>query len=93
MIIIAYYDYCYYIIITYYYICYYIIITCYFCNNEPIITAIMGPLLPIFTRSLMGNNGFIITHYVPGQLADEHSQVIWSSCAFPLNARVLKQGI
>ena len=30
----------------------------------------MGPLLPIFTRSLMGNNGFIITHYVPGQLAD-----------------------
>ena len=71
MIIIAYYDYCYYIIITYYYICYYIIITCYFCNNEPIITVIMGPLLPIFTRSLMGNNGFIITHYVPGQLADE----------------------
>jgi len=73
MIIIAYYDYCYYIIITYYYICYYIIITCYFCNNEPIITVIMGPLLPIFTRSLMGNNGFIITHYVPGQLADEVS--------------------
>ena len=70
MIIIAYYDYCYYIIITYYYICYYIIITCYFCNNEPIITVIMGPLLPIFTRSLMGNNGFIFTHYVPGQLAD-----------------------
>ena len=70
MIIIAYYDYCYYIIITYYYICYYIIITCYFCNNEPIITVIMGPLLPIFTRSLIGNNGFIITHYVPGQLAD-----------------------
>jgi len=30
----------------------------------------MGPLLPIFTRSLMGNNGFIITHYGPGQLGD-----------------------
>ena len=22
----------------------------------------------------MGNNGFIITHYVPGQLADGHAQ-------------------
>ena len=51
MIIIAYYDYCYYIIITYYYICYYIIITCYFCNNEPIITVIMGPLLPILVSN------------------------------------------
>ena len=30
----------------------------------------MGPLFPFFTRSLMGNNGFIITHYVPWQLAD-----------------------
>ena len=30
----------------------------------------MDPLLPIFTRSLMGNTGFIITHYEPGQLAD-----------------------
>ena len=66
--IIAYYYCSYYIIITYYYICYYIIITCYSSNNETIITVIMGPLLPIFTRSLMGNNGFIITHYVLGQL-------------------------
>ena len=48
--------------------------TCCSCNNEPIITVKMGPLLPIFTRSLMGNNGFIITHYVPGQLADVGAQ-------------------
>ena len=68
--IIAYYYCCFYVIFTYYYICYYVIITCCSCNNEPIITVKMGPLLLIFTRSLMGNNGFIITHYVPGQLAD-----------------------
>jgi hypothetical protein len=30
----------------------------------------MGLLLPIFTRSLIGNNGFIITYYEPDQLAD-----------------------
>ena len=69
-IVIAYYYICYFIIITYYYICYYIIITCCSCNNETIFTVIMGLLSTIFTRSLMGNNGFIITHYVPGQLAD-----------------------
>ena len=66
--IIAYYYCCFYVIFTYYYICYYVIITCCSCNNEPIITVIMGPLLPSF--SLTGNNGFIFTHYVPGQLAD-----------------------
>ena len=42
-----------------------------YCNNEPIITVIMDLLLPIFTRYLMDNNGLIITHYEPGQLADE----------------------
>ena len=67
----AYFYCCYYIIFTYCYFCYYVIITCCSCNNEPIITVKMGLLLPIFTRSLMGNNGFIFTHYVPGQLADE----------------------
>ena len=36
------------------------------------------PLIPIFTRSLMGNNGFIITHYVPGQLADVFSRELGS---------------
>ena len=45
--IIAYYYCCYYVIFTYYYICYYVIITCCSCNNEPIITVIMGSLLPI----------------------------------------------
>ena len=30
----------------------------------------MGPLLPIITKSIMGNNESIITHYVPTQLAD-----------------------
>ena len=73
--IIAYFYCCYYIIFTYCYFCYYVIITCCSCNNEPIITVKMGPLLPIFTRSLMGINGFIFTHYVPGQLADEHDKM------------------
>ena len=30
----------------------------------------MGPLLPIITKSIMGNNESIITHYEPDQLAD-----------------------
>ncbi len=47
--IITYYYCCCYIIITYFYICYYIIFTCYYCNNEPIITVIMGSLLPIMS--------------------------------------------
>ena len=84
--IIAYYYCCFYVIFTYYYICYYVIITCCSCNNEPIITVIMGPLLPIFTRSLMGNNGFIFTHYVPGQLADESRYALlthWNCPAGP----------
>ena len=74
-IIIAYYyiHHDYYTIFKYYYVCYHITFTCYSCNNEPIITVIMDPLLSIFTRFLMGNNGFIITHCEPGQLADEVS--------------------
>ena len=34
----------------------------------------MGPLLPIITKSIMGNNESIITHYVPTQLADDSSE-------------------
>jgi hypothetical protein len=30
----------------------------------------MGPLLPIITKSIIGNNESIITHYEPTQLAD-----------------------
>ena len=41
----------------------------------PIITVIMDPLLPIITRSIIGNNGFIITYYLPGQLADEQANI------------------
>ena len=36
----------------------------------PIITVIMDPLLPIITRSIIRNNGSIITYYWPGQFAD-----------------------
>ena len=36
-----------------------------------IITVIMSPLLRIITRSIICNNGFIITDYRPGQLGDE----------------------
>ena len=36
----------------------------------PVITVIMDPLLPIITRSIIGINGYIITYYWPGQLAD-----------------------
>ena len=63
----------YYTVITHYYIVItllLLIITHYKCNNEFIITVIMGSLLPIFTRSIIGNNGFIITYYEPDQLAD-----------------------
>ena len=53
---------------------YYVIITSllhhYYSNNGAIITVIMGLLLPIITKSIMGNNESIITHYEPTQLAD-----------------------
>ena len=63
----------YYTVITHYYIVItllLLIITHYKCNNEFTITVIMRSLLPIFTRSIIGNNGFIITYYEPDQLAD-----------------------
>ena len=41
------------------------------CSLLLIITVIMASLLPIITRSIMGNNGSIITHYRPGQLGDD----------------------
>ena len=53
---------CYYMI-THYYICSYIIITYYYQVLLPIIMEKMGSLLPIITRSIMGNNGFISTYY------------------------------
>ena len=43
------------------------------CSLLPIITVIMGSLLLIITRSIMGNNGSIITHYRPPQLGDAGS--------------------
>ena len=74
---------CYYLIMNYYYSLwqpllhhYYFVITYYYCNNGFIITVIMGLLLPIFTRSLIGNNGFIITYYEPDQLADEQTLLV-----------------
>jgi len=36
-----------------------------------VITVIMSPLLRIITRSIIRNNGLIITYYGPEQLADE----------------------
>ena len=54
---------------------YYVIISSllphYYSNNGAIITVIMGLLLPIITKSIMGNNESIITHYEPTQLADD----------------------
>ena len=61
--IITHYYICYYLIITHYYICYYIIITYYY---QVIITYYYSnnnPLLLIITRSIIGNNGSIITYY------------------------------
>ena len=55
-------------IVTHYYICYYIIITYYCKSLLPIIMVIMNLLLPINTRSIIGNNGSIIIYYWPGQL-------------------------
>ena len=60
---------------------YYVIITSllhhYYSNNGAIITVIMGLLLPIITKSIMGNNESIITHYEPTQLADEIPELSW----------------
>ena len=39
----------------------------------PIFMVIMDPILPIITRSIIGNNGSIITSYWPGQLGDGQS--------------------
>ena len=54
---------------------YYVIISSllhhYYSNNGAIITVIMGLLLPIITKSIMGNNESIITHSEPTQLADD----------------------
>ena len=59
---------------------YYIVIAYYYRNNESInmyychycrkLPVIMSPLLRIITRSIIRNNGFIITYYRPGQLGD-----------------------
>jgi hypothetical protein len=53
-------------IIVYYYLCYYIInmciITYYYRKNRLITTVRMGSLLPIITRSIIGNNGFVVTY-------------------------------
>jgi hypothetical protein len=51
------------LIITYYDTCFYIIITCFTDPLIPIATAIMDPLLPAITRSILGNDGLIITYY------------------------------
>ncbi len=59
----------YYVIITSLLRHYYVIITVIM---VPLLHVIMAPLLPIITKSIMGNNGSIITHYEPDQLADAH---------------------
>ena len=41
-----------------------------FGEGEVLDSVLMGSLLPIITRSIIGNNGFIITYYLPGQLED-----------------------
>ena len=72
----------YYVIITSLLRYYYVIITSllrhYYCNNGSIITVIMGLLLPIITKSIMGNNESIITHYEPTQLADDLLLIVTS---------------
>ena len=71
---------CYDIVITSLLRHYYVIITSllhhYYGNNGAIITVIMGLLLPIITKSIMGNNESIITHYEPTQLADESQRIM-----------------
>jgi hypothetical protein len=69
--IITYYYTYYCVIITYYYRNNDPIITYYYRNNEFIITVIMSSLLRIITRSIIRNNGFIITYYRLEQLGDE----------------------
>ena len=57
------------------YICSYIIVTYYYKSFLPIIMVIMDPLLSIITRSIIGNNGSIITYYSPGQLGDDMNKI------------------
>ena len=70
---------------------YYVIITSllhhYYSNNGAIISVIMGLLLPIITKSIMGNNESIITHYEPTQLADVQRKSIWTSFRTSLEAQ------
>ena len=69
-------------IITYKYISYYTIITYHYQLSDlrllsPIITVKMESSsvapLAIITRSIVGNNGFIIAYYWPGQPGDVKS--------------------
>ena len=50
-----------------------------------IITSVITSLLPIIiTRSIIGNNGSIISYHRPGQLGDEFGQIGLRLCACPL---------
>ena len=86
-------------IITYYYIiimsllC---IITVIMSTLLRFITTMPSPLLSIITRSIIRNNGFIITYYRRGQLGDgkEHGPEHVSSCWLAdLKRLVLSGGI
>ena len=68
-------------IITYYYLCYYVIIPIFMVPLSPIITVKMGSLLPIITRSIIGNNGFIITYI------DLGNSVTWGCLGVKLGQR------
>jgi len=73
--------------------CYYTVITCYYCLVItlllPVITYfiitcyynIVGSLLPIFARSITGNNGSIITCFAPPHFADVIN-VHWLCCRY-----------
>ena len=68
-------------IITHFYKCYYITITIITKLLLPIIMVIMESLLPITSRSTMGNkitnNGFMITYYWHGQFRDADLESSW----------------
>ena len=57
-----------------------------------IITVIMSPSLRIITRSIIRNNGFIITYHRPGQLGDvdgkKLNRLLISNTACPAASKV-----
>ena len=69
------------------------IIMYYYCIDGFIVTVIMGSLTRIITRSIIRNNGVIITHYRPEQLGDEEDDFPRGDGRASRHSRVTSPGL